>query len=154
MALLALKAAVCIAVFAGMEGFAWIVHRYVMHGPLWCWHRSHHTPGPGRLERNDLFALIFALPAIACFLLAHMSNWWLPPAIGITAYGLVYFIFHDGFVQGRLPVPLSRKGIGRAHLQAHRLHHAVATRDGCVSFGFLWVKPIRTLKAQLAAKRA
>src|SRR3546814_3380212 len=39
-------------------------------------------------------------------------------------------------------------------VQAHRLHHAVETKDGAVSFGFLWALPVAMLKARLAAKRS
>jgi beta-carotene 3-hydroxylase len=34
-------------------------------------------------------------------------------------------------------------------VQAHRLHHAAHTKDGCVSFGFIWAKDVRKLKAEL-----
>jgi beta-carotene 3-hydroxylase len=34
-------------------------------------------------------------------------------------------------------------------VQAHRLHHAVETKDGTVSFGFLWAPPPEALKAEL-----
>ena len=156
MVVLTLKVALGLAVFAGMEGFAWLMHRYVMHGPLWCWHRSHHTPRSGVFELNDLFAIVFAVPGVAFVWLGlHVSDWWLAPAFGVTGYGLVYFFFHDGLVHGRFPAPLDKRGrFWRARLQAHRLHHAVATKDGCVSYGFLWAAPVRKLKAQLAAKRA
>jgi len=34
-------------------------------------------------------------------------------------------------------------------VQAHRLHHAVETKEGAVSFGFLWAPPAEALKAEL-----
>jgi len=155
MAALAAKIVIFLAAFAGMEAFAWATHRWVMHGPLWCWHRSHHEPRTGAFERNDLFAVIFALPAIIFIWLGvNVSSWWLPLGLGITAYGAVYAAFHDGLVHGRFRVPLDgKRGIWRARVQAHRIHHAVVTRDGCVSFGFLWVRPIRELKTELSGAR-
>jgi beta-carotene 3-hydroxylase len=39
-------------------------------------------------------------------------------------------------------------------VQAHRLHHAAHTKDGCVSFGFIWAEDVRTLKAKLKANMA
>jgi beta-carotene 3-hydroxylase len=143
-------------VFIGMEGFAFAMHRYVMHGALWCWHRSHHTKHDNVLELNDLFAVVFAAPAIVCIWLGmHVSPWFLPVGLGVTAYGVVYFFFHDGLVHRRFPVPLdARRGFWRARMQAHRLHHAVATKEGCVSFGFLAVRPVRELKAKLAQLRS
>jgi len=35
-------------------------------------------------------------------------------------------------------------------VQAHRLHHAIETKQGTVSFGFLYAAPAHVLKAQLA----
>lgn len=144
-----------VATFAGMEGFAWAMHRYVMHGWLWSWHRSHHEPREGLLEQNDLFALVFAAPAVVLIAVgAHAWPWALPVGLGVTAYGVVYAFFHDGLVHQRYPTGVTGKSaFWRRRIQAHRLHHAVHTRDGCVSFGFLWVRPARDLKAQLVQKR-
>ena len=156
MVALAAKVVIFLAAFAGMEVFAWATHRHVMHGALWCWHRSHHEPRDGVFELNDLFAVTFAMPAILFIWLGvNVSSWWLPLGLGITAYGAAYAVFHDGLVHQRFPVPLDgRRSFWRARVQAHRIHHAVITREGCVSFGFLWVRPIRELKAKLSAARS
>ena len=156
MVALVAKVVIFLAAFAGMEVFAWAMHRYVMHGALWCLHRSHHEPRRGAFELNDLFAVIFALPAIFFIWLGvNVSSWWLPLGLGITAYGAAYAVFHDGLVHERFRVPLNgRRGFWRARVQAHRIHHAVITREGCVSFGFLWVRPIRELKVKLSAVRS
>ena len=34
-------------------------------------------------------------------------------------------------------------------VQAHRLHHVVETREGNVSFGFIYAPPVRELLAEL-----
>ncbi len=156
MVALAAKVLIFLAAFGGMEVFAWAMHRFVMHGALWCWHRSHHEPRHGVFERNDLFGVIFALPAILFIWFGvNVSAWWLPLGLGITAYGAVYAVFHDGLVHARFAAPLDgRRGFWRARVQAHRIHHAVVTREGCVSFGFLWVRPIRELKMELSARRS
>lgn len=142
--------------FAFMEGFAWVMHRYVMHGFGWVWHKSHHQPRSGLFELNDLYAVVFALPAILCIGLGvHGTPPLLPVGLGITAYGAVYFMFHDGLVHRRFRVPWSGKSaFWKRLIQAHRIHHAVSTKDGCVSYGFLIAKPVRELKAKLAAKTA
>ena len=49
------------------EVVAWFTHKYIMHGVLWRWHKSHHTVHNHVLERNDLFALGFSVPSIALF---------------------------------------------------------------------------------------
>lgn len=142
--------------FAFMEGFAWVTHRYVMHGWGWVWHKSHHEPRHGLFELNDLFAVVFATPAIVCIYLGvHGMPPLLPIGAGITAYGAMYFMFHDGLVHRRYPVPLNGKSkFWKRLIQAHRIHHAVSTKEGAVSFGFLIAKPVRELKAQLAAIQA
>lgn len=131
------------------------MHRYVMHGILWCWHESHHRPRDGRFERNDLFAAVFSLPAIA--LLAYGAQ-GRPAAIavglGITAYGAVYSLFHDGLVHRRFTTCINPESrFWKPRIQAHKIHHAVHTKDGCVSFGFLVVRSTARLKHELARVR-
>ncbi len=132
----------------GTEVVAWLTHRFLMHGPLWSLHRSHHEPRAGRFELNDLFAAYFALPSIA---LIFWGRSW-PPAmwlgLGMTAYGVIYALFHDGLVHGRFRSPLPLKLMKRL-VQAHRLHHAVHTKHGGVSYGFLWAPSVRGLKVRL-----
>jgi len=153
---LALDIALFLAAFIFMEGFAWFTHKYVMHGFGWVWHKSHHEPRTGIFELNDLFAVVFATPAIVCIYLGvHGLPLLLPIGLGITAYGAVYFMFHDGLVHKRYPVPMNgRSKFWKRLIQAHRIHHAVGTKHGCVSFGFLIAQPVRELKAQLAELEA
>jgi beta-carotene 3-hydroxylase len=143
-------------VLGAMEGFAWTMHRYVMHGILWCWHKSHHQPRSGRYERNDLFALLFSIPAVAAFALGASGNReWTAIALGITGYGIVYALFHDGLVHRRFPTGINPQStFWKPRVQAHRVHHAIRTKNGCVSFGFIFVEPIGTLKHKLAEQRS
>lgn len=143
-----------VATIATMEGVAYVTHRWVMHGRLgWFLHESHHRERPGRFELNDLYAVIFALPSIV--LLAGGVRWgwgeWATwTGAGIAAYGAIYFGFHDVVVHRRLPhriVP--RSAYFKRIVQAHRLHHAVESRLGAVSFGFLYAAPVEQLKARL-----
>ena len=137
-----------------MEGFAYVAHRWMMHGPGWFLHKSHHRPRTGTFELNDLYAVIFAVPSISLFWygigLGHGALYaWMGG--GIAAYGAIYFGFHDVIVHKRighryLPKSTYMKRI----MQAHRLHHVVETKDGTVSFGFLWAPKPEVLKAQLA----
>ena len=148
---------VAVVAFVAMEGIAWLSHRYVMHGWGWAWHRSHHEPRAGWFERNDLYALVGVALSIALFLLAGQLR---SPALqalaaGITAYGLVYGFVHDGLVHQRWPFRyVPRNAYLRRLVQAHRLHHAVHTRDGAVSYGFLVARDPRRLAAELKARRA
>lgn len=139
-----------------MEGVAYAAHRWVMHGPGWFLHASHHRPRTGSWELNDLYALIFAIPSFVLLLGGVQLGWW-PGCTwigaGIAAYGAIYFGFHDVVVHRRLAhryVPRSR--YMKRIVQAHRLHHVVETREGTVSFGFLWAPPPEALKSELARR--
>lgn len=144
------------ATVALMEGFAYAAHRWVMHGPGWFLHKSHHRPRTGKWELNDLYAAIFAVPSFVLLLGGVQLGWWPGCAwigAGIAAYGAIYFGFHDWIVHQRLPgrfVP--RSAYMKRIVQAHRLHHVVETKAGTVSFGFLVAPHPEKLKATLAAR--
>ena len=130
-----------LATVAAMEGFAYVMHRWVMHGPGWFLHASHHRPRIGNWEANDLYFVIFALPSILLLLGGVQWGWgsWATAiGAGIAAYGAIYLCFHDIIVHRRIGhryVP--RSSYMKRIVQAHRLHHAVESKAGCVSFGFL-----------------
>ena len=144
----ALGVLLLVATVVLMEGVAYAVHRWVMHGPGWFLHKSHHEPRAGRFEHNDLYALLFAVPSILLFALdASWAKW---VGGGVAAYGLLYALFHDGLVHGRLPLRhVPRSTYLKRIVQAHRLHHAVETREGGLSFGFLVAPRPERLKRQL-----
>jgi beta-carotene 3-hydroxylase len=125
-----------------MEAMTWAMHRWVMHGPLWCWHRSHHEPGrSSHVWHNDLFALAYVVLAMALFWLGldvqWRALWWL--ALGVIAYGLLYVLVHEGLLHQRIPFPLkARRGYLLRLVDAHLQHHRTRKRDGAVAFGFLW----------------
>ncbi len=146
--------AVLIGFILLMEAVAWITHKYVMHGWLWSLHRSHHEPREGAFEKNDWFAVIFAIPSIVLMYFgANGTPLALAAGLGILGYGLIYFFFHDILVHRRIDVGLRPKsGYLARVVQAHRLHHAVESKEGCVSFGFIFPPTPSRLKAMLAAK--
>lgn len=62
-----------IGTFLLWEGIAWLTYKYVMHGFLWHWHKSHHTVHDHTLEKNDLFASFSAsLPSVSS-IISHRS---------------------------------------------------------------------------------
>ena len=140
----------------GMEIFAWVIHKYVMHGPGWGWHEGHHTETEGLFEKNDLYAVVFSFIAAGFFIIGSMGVTWLWfVGLGLTIYGILYGIVHDGLVHRRLPFPRKARGRYLKRLvQAHRLHHAAHTKEGCVSFGFIWAEDVQKLKAELKANMA
>ena len=146
---------ILLATFLVMEGVALVTHRYVMHGFLWSLHKSHHEPREGRFEKNDWFAVMFAAPSIV-FIFLGMNVFWpfLWVGLGMTAYGLMYFIFHDVIVHQRIRFrQIPRFGYLRHIVQAHRLHHAVDSKHGAVSFGFLYAPPLAGLRSAVKQAR-
>lgn len=136
----------CIVIITGtflfMEFVAWFTHKYIMHGILWVWHRSHHKKHTHKLERNDLFALVFSLPSIGLFYYATVvtfSPYWLSVGIGILAYGIFYVVFHDVIVHQRIKWrPKNRSRYLNRMIHAHYVHHRKHTKEGCEAFGFLY----------------
>lgn len=126
----------------GMEGVAYLTHRYLMHGPLWFLHESHHRPGQGPFEWNDLFGILFATPAIVCIYFGtHGHPALLPLGLGMTAYGAIYVGFHDVLVHRRIRHHwIPKRGYLRRLVRAHLIHHRTRTRDGARSFGFLYAR--------------
>jgi beta-carotene 3-hydroxylase len=145
---------VVIATVAAMELVAKLSHKYVMHGWGWGWHRSHHEESEHIFERNDLFAVVFSIPsALLIYYGMKYQNVALWVGVGMAVYGLLYFFVHDGLVHQRWPFRhRPRNRYLKRLVQAHRLHHAVRTREGCVSFGFLYAEPVQRLRAQLREK--
>jgi len=139
-----------------MEAFAYYTHKYVMHGFMWTWHQSHHEPRDGNFEKNDLFAFVFSIPSIILIYLGvNFYSPFLYIGIGIAFYGLIYFVFHDIIVHQRIRTPIPRgSDYLKRIIQAHRIHHAVETKQGTVSFGFLYAPPVNKLKAELKAIKA
>jgi len=143
MSQLALNTCFYLVALVGMEAVAWSTHKYVMHGFLWCWHESHHLPRKGMFEKNDLFALVFAVPSIVLIYIGTFGTGWNSPhwfwaGLGVASYGLIYFLFHDFLVHRRIPhnyLPKSR--YLRRIVHAHRLHHVIQTKHDGVSFGFM-----------------
>ncbi|MET0727513.1 MAG: sterol desaturase family protein [Acidimicrobiales bacterium] len=115
-----------VASFAAMEAVSYAGHRWVMHGPGMAWHRSHHAPPQGPVERNDLFPVCFSGLGIGLFAAASAGVadwlWWV--AAGVTAYGACYLLVHEVYIHRRLPItppPLRYVDwLRHAHADHHR----------------------------------
>ena len=123
-----------------------------MHGFLWSLHKSHHEPREGAFEKNDLFGVFFSLPSIALIFVGVRGDpLALAAGLGILGYGLIYFFLHDILVHKRIDFGLRpKKGFLARVVQAHRLHHAVESKEGCVSFGFIFAPSPQRLKVMLS----
>ena len=128
--------------FLFWEFVAWFSHKYIMHGFLWIWHRSHHTVHHEAVEKNDLFALVFSIPSIGLFYyfsIVDYNPYMLAVATGIFLYGVFYLVFHDIIVHQRIRWRVSNKSrYLRRMINAHYVHHSKHTKDGCEAFGFLY----------------
>jgi beta-carotene 3-hydroxylase len=134
------------AAFATMEFVAWFAHKYIMHGFLWDWHEDHHKPHfekEGFFEKNDLFFIVFAIPSAASYIVGTLVPSLFPlffVGVGISIYGLIYFLIHDVYIHQRFKWFRQLEGkYSRAILKAHGAHHAKTTKEDCESFGLLIV---------------
>lgn len=132
-----------ILTFMAMEFAAWSLHKYVMHGFLWNLHQDHHVINKNRWwQKNDFFAIFFAIPSFLLILFDSIYNIPLLGAIGfgIMAYGVVYFFVHEVVIHRRLKISGLNKGFYIQGLKrAHQAHHSLRTKDGAKCFGMLIV---------------
>ncbi len=140
--MIVLNIVVFLLAFAGMEFVAWFTHKYVMHGFLWVLHKDHHVPHKGRFEKNDLFVVFFATPAVVSMVIGiNTGNWTVIAAgAGITLYGICYTLFHDVMFHKRLrwlKIP-TRAAYLKRIINAHRNHHSSTEQERAKAFGFLF----------------
>lgn len=127
--------------FAAMELAGWAIHKYLMHGPLWMIHKTHHEPSKTFFELNDLFSVLFGSIALLLIFLGIDSldyRFW--TGVGISLYGLLYFILHDVWVHRRLKwFDRPKNAFLKAIFKAHQAHHRTNQKDDAVSFGLFLV---------------
>lgn len=149
---MALNIILLVFAFVFMEFVAWYSHKYVMHGFLWKWHKDHHRKDKVKgmplntekkhFEKNDLFFLVYALPAIIMMIIGFSFS-FLPfifISIGITLYGLTYFIIHDIIIHHRVPISFERTkrlGFIKAVMNAHNAHHKPKSKTDFNNYGLL-----------------
>lgn len=140
--------------FVGIELLATFIHKYLMHGPLWFIHESHHRP-KSKIELNDVFALIFGGLGVwllfAGLLAGYDPRFWV--GLGISVYGGVYFYLHDVLVHRR---SMTAKAPDWAYIKAlrhaHRMHHKHVNKQPSESFGLLFFSWKYFRESQLKAK--
>lgn len=137
-----------LAAFVGMEFIAWFTHKYIMHGFLWHWHEDHHKPDAKFhpfWEKNDRFFLVFAIPSVLCYLIGSFYpdfRFLLFIGIGISLYGICYFLVHDVYIHRRFTWFKHMDNFySKAVLRAHGAHHSRQTKEDGESFGMLLVHP-------------
>lgn len=125
-----------------MEGLAWFVHKYVLHGFLWFLHKSHHTRHSQGFELNDLFFASYVILATTFFIYGSPTldyRFWI--AVGISLYGLLYFLVHDVYIHRCMRFFRKSSNVYlRALNIAHKMHHRNTGKEGCKVFGMLLVQ--------------
>ncbi|MBN2615239.1 MAG: hypothetical protein JXR71_06055 [Bacteroidales bacterium] len=144
-----------------MEFVAWFSHKYIMHGFLWKWHKDHHINDmkPAQVrheegfvwEKNDLFFLIYAVPAMILMITGFAVQEFIlvSVAIGITLYGMTYFIVHEIIYHQRLTISFLQKNHSNymgAVIRAHRAHHHPKNKKDFDSYGLL-IFPFKHFKS-------
>ncbi len=135
-----LNAFIVLLTIGGMEAFSWFIHKYLFHGPLWFIHKTHHRVNHSWFELNDLFSLGFALAALWLILAGSESfdfRFWI--GTGVSLYGIIYFIFHDGFIHRRFKTIKFGGTYFRAIRMAHKKHHKNMDRKPSKEYGLLIV---------------
>ncbi|HEX2384256.1 MAG TPA: hypothetical protein VHI95_16550 [Acidimicrobiales bacterium] len=129
-----------VTAFVLMEPTATLLHRFVMHhGRGWTWHASHHrSRGRARsFESNDRFPVLFAVLTVALMTAGASVDAWgalLPVGWGVTLYGAVYLVVHDGYVHARFGV---LPGHSLRYFEWVRAAHAVHHTTGRAPYGFV-----------------
>ncbi len=151
-------ALLALGVACAMEPWSRLVHRALWHGVLYRVHRTHHPPPgspPTRLEANDVFSILHAIPGVVALYLGFNAweGWAAALAAGVGAgmslYGVAYMVVHDGLVHRRLPLgALRRWRLLRRVAAAHEVHH----RSGGPPYG-LFLGP-QELRARAVQRRA
>lgn len=131
------SALLVLAAFVLMEAVAYLTHRFVMHGRLGAWHRSHHQVRTTTFEANDLYPVVGAGLSIVVIALGTgvrslSSLGWI--GAGITLYGASYLFVHDLYIHRRVRAFTWRWGPLERVREAHRIHHLWAGEP----FGFLF----------------
>lgn len=134
---------ITIITFLAMETITWLTHKFVMHGLLWYFHEDHHQPRYQNVfEKNDVFFIIFAIPSILLFYtgIDNGINYKFFIGLGITMYGISYFLVHDVLIHQRFKW---FKNTNNKYLKglrkAHKVHHKHLGKEDGECFGMLYV---------------
>lgn len=141
------NAFIILASFVLMEMVAWTMHKYLMHGFLWYLHKDHHYQHTHFFEKNDLFAFVFFIPSWLLMMFSIMDgcDYRLYMGIGITIYGICYFLIHDGLIHRRVKILSNSKNpLLLALKNGHLAHHKNDNKpdykkENDICYGMLWV---------------
>ncbi len=139
---LVINTLIIIASFCTMEAVAWLSHKFIMHGLLWKVHEDHHTGSHRKVQNNDSFFLIFAIPSWLFIMFGVMDgcDYKLYIGTGITLYGIAYFFVHEVVIHQRFKFfTRSKYPYLVALRKAHKAHHKHLGKEDGECFGMLLV---------------
>jgi len=127
------------------------MHKYVMHGFGWSFHKDHHKRENHNsfFEWNDVFFVFFGVLSMIAFSAwsYYNSTVALGIAVGISIYGVVYTFIHEIFIHQRVKVLSKTKNKYLLSLRrAHKIHHKHLGKHDGECFGMLWV-PMKYFKS-------
>ncbi len=126
-----------------MEAIAIFTHKYIMHGPGWFLHKSHHENNKQKIELNDFYFIFFSLPSIFFIIngILNKNYIYISIGVGILFYGVIYLLLHDIFVHKRfgLKINIDNNFLRKIKISHHK-HHNFKTKKGCSNFGFIYYK--------------
>lgn len=143
---IALTAFIVLITVLVMEGWAWWVHKYILHGPLWFIHQTHHRPRTSWWEANDIISIIYGFISAVLIIYGDLAGNRIAFAIGIgiAIYGILYLVLHDVLIHQRVKWRFKPQSPYLQRLiRAHKLHHKHMNQKGSAFFGFLYSKPIQ-----------
>lgn len=140
---------IVLVTFCLMECITWLTHKYIMHGLFWNLHEDHHNKSEHFFEKNDYFFVMFAIISITFFSIGNYVDgfrFMFYIGVGITLYGIAYFMVHDVFIHQRFKWFSKTNNIYfRALRKAHKIHHKHLNKQEGECFGMLFV-PLRYFK--------
>lgn len=141
--------AIVIVTFCLMECVTWLTHKYIMHGLFWNLHEDHHNKSDHFFEKNDYFFVMFACVSMVFFFIGNFVagyRFMFYIGIGITLYGIAYFMVHDVFIHQRFKWFSKTNNLYfRALRKAHKIHHKHLNKQEGECFGMLFV-PLKYFK--------
>lgn len=151
-----LNIGIVLLTFVVMECITWLTHKYIMHGLFWNLHEDHHNKTPHFFEKNDWFFVFFAFISMFFFGMGNFVEGYrfmFYIGIGVTLYGIAYFLVHDVFIHQRFRWFTRTNNIYfRALRKAHKVHHKHMGKHEGECFGMLFV-PLRYFKEAMRSKQ-
>lgn len=134
---------IVLATIVVMESMSWAMHKFLFHGPLWFIHKTHHSVKHSFFEWNDLFSLLFGtLSLYLMFIDREECGYKFFIGVGISVYGIIYFVVHDWFVHQRFKPFKSKNNYLTKVRKAHKIHHKSMQKEHGKAFGLLYVSKV------------